>query len=142
MFGFVMELCSGEGALGGGSSSRCSCWLQGHPGVPAHTWDSPGSHSTVLSQGCTQPWVCTLLLSQSLPASPKAAASPAVLFLPPSLSMAHAFSASSPANQPLHHSRDSICDVWRRFCLKLGSALQSRVHHHPSFPKSLFRDIA
>lgn len=122
-------MCSGEESPGGRQrATDAAAGSRGIHGSQPHAWGSPGGSSRAgPSRGLS-----TLLLSQPFPGPPQVQPRQGVLPLPPSLparlhlDVSRVFSASSPANQPLCLSRDSICSVWRRLCLELGSALQSR----------------
>lgn len=114
---------------GKAASYRCSCWLQGAP--VGLSWQSQHGGFTRAGPRVGCALGCSANPTPSHPCSCSHARE--CCHCPPPCQ--HSFtsswhvvsSASSPANQPLCFSRDSICNVWRRFCLKLGLVLQGRV---------------
>lgn len=105
----------------------------------------PGSHSMVVSRVLDSAMACANCCSANpFPHHLQLQPCQRALQLPPlppnTASPDHVnyffWPASFPTNPLLHFSRDSICNIWRWLCLKLGSALQSRAEFTttPPFP--------
>lgn len=130
------------GPRGRQPSYRCSCWLQGHPQVPpSHVGLSWQSQHGGFTRAGPRVGCALLVLSQPLHVPCSHGRECCHCLLPP---CQHGFTSSCQmvffcffSSKPTCFSRDSICNVWRRFCLKLGSVLQSRAEFTTThlFPK-------